>query len=88
MRAREVIVKELEETRARRELYLGQEENLISKKGVQSYSIGTRSIQRYNVDLKAVQDMITKLSQRIRELEAELAGGSPRRAVGVVPRDW
>ena len=88
MRAREVIVKELEETRARRELYLGQEETLISKKGVQSYSIGTRSIQRYNVDLKAVQDMIAKLSQRIRVLETELAGGSPRRAVGVVPRDW
>ena len=50
----------------RRELYLGQEETLISKKGVQSYSIGTRSIQRYNVDLKAVQDMIAKLSRFIR----------------------
>lgn len=88
MRSRAVIMKELEETRCRRELYLGQEANLISKKGVQSYSIGTRSLQRYQVDLKAVQDMITKLNQRIYELEAELSGNAPRRAVGVVPRDW
>ncbi len=88
MRSREGIVKELEETRCRRELYLEQEANLLSKKGVQSYSIGTRNIQRYHVDLKAVQDMITKLNQRIRELETELAGSASRRAVGVVPRDW
>lgn len=88
MRTKEIIVKELKETRNRLELYLQREENLLSKNGVQSYSIGTRNIQRYNVDLKAVQDMITKLSQRVRELEAELAGGAPRRAVGVVPRDW
>ena len=28
------------------------------------------------------------LEERVRELDAELAGGSARRAVGVVPRDW
>lgn len=88
MRSKDTITRELEETRSRLELYLGQEANLLSKKGVQGYSIGTRNIQRYNVDLRAVQEMITKLSQRIRELETELAGGAPRRAVGVVPRDW
>lgn len=88
MRTRETIMKELTETRSRLELYLQREANLLSRKGVQSYSIGSRNIQRYNVDLKAVQDMITRLSQRVRELEAELAGGAPRRAVGVVPRDW
>lgn len=88
MRSKEAIVTELEETRTRLKLYLDREEDLLSKKGVQSYSIGTRSLQRYNVDLKTVQDMITKLRQRVQELEAELSGGAPRRAVGVVPRDW
>lgn len=88
MRRKEVIEKELRETRERLELYLNQEANLLSRKGVQSYSTGTRNIQRYNMDLRAIQDMITKLTQRIAELESELSGGSPRRAVGVVPRDW
>ena len=88
MRRREAIEKELEETRTRLGLYLNQEENLLSKIGVQSYSIDTRNIQRYNLDLKAIQEMIAKLHQRVTELEAELTGGSSRRAVGVVPRDW
>lgn len=88
MRRREVIEKELSETRERLELYLNQEANLLSRKGVQSYSIGSRNIQRYNMDLRAIQDMITNLSRRVAELESELSGGSPRCAVGVVPRDW
>jgi hypothetical protein len=88
MRRREAIEKELEETRTRLGLYLNQEANLLSKRGVQSYSIGTRNIQRYNLDLKAIQDMIAKLHQRVTELEAELDGRSSRHAVGVVPRDW
>ena len=88
MRRREAIEKELEETRTRLGLYLNQEANLLSKRGVQSYSIGTRNIQRYNLDLKAIQEMIAKLHQRVTELEAELTGLSSRRAVGVVPRDW
>jgi hypothetical protein len=55
---------------------------------VQLYTIGSRNLQRYQTSLASVQDMIAKLQKRVRELEAELAGGSARRAVGVVPRDW
>lgn len=87
-RSKEIIRKELDETKERLELYLAREKEMISQGGVQMYSIGSRSLQRYQTSLAAVQDMIDNLRKRIRELEAELAGGSARRAVGVVPRDW
>lgn len=87
-RTREVIQAELEQTRKRLDRYLAREDDMLDKNGVQSYGIGSRNLQHYNTALKDVQDMIEKLRTRIRELEAELAGSSPRRAVGVVPRDW
>lgn len=87
-RTREVIQAELEQTRKRLDRYLAREDDMLDKNGVQSYGIGSRNLQHYNTALKDVQDMIEKLRARIRELEAELAGSSSRRAVGVVPRDW
>lgn len=87
-RPRHVIEAELKETRERLDLYLAREKEMLSKDGVQLYTIGSRNLQRYQTSLTALQDMIEKLRKRIRELENELAGGSARRAVGVVPRDW
>lgn len=87
-RTREVIQAELEQTRKRLDRYLAREDDMLDKNGVQSYGIGSRNLQHYNTALKDVQDMIEKLRARIRELEAELAGGSARRALGVVPHDW
>lgn len=87
-RSKEAIRKELEENRARLEQYLAREKEMISSDGVQSYTIGSRNLQRYQTGLADIQAMIDKLRKRIRELEAELAGQSARRAVGVVPRDW
>lgn len=87
-RPRHVIEAELKETRERLELYLAREKEMLSKDGVQLYTIGSRNLQRYQTSLTALQDMIDKLRKRIRELENELAGRSARRAVGVVPRDW
>lgn len=87
-RSKEAIRKELEETRARLEQYLAREKEMISSDGVQSYTIGSRNLQRYQTGLADIQAVIDKLRKRIRELEAELAGQSARRAVGVVPRDW
>lgn len=87
-RQRHVIEAELKETRARLDLYLAREKEMLSKDGVQLYTIGSRNLQRYQTSLTALQDMIDKLRKRIRELENELAGRSARRAVGVVPRDW
>jgi len=87
-RSKEIVRKELKETRERLDLYLAREKEMISKEGVQMYTIGSRNLQRYQTALADIQDMIDKLRKRVRELEAELAGQSARRAVGVVPRDW
>lgn len=88
MRRRETIQAELTQARERLALYLAREADMLNKNGVQSYGVGSRNLQHYSTALKDIQDMIEKLRARIRELEAELAGGSARRAVGVVPRDW
>ena len=87
-RTKAIIKQELEETRERLNLYLAREKELLSKDGVQMYTIGSRSLQRHQTALADVQNMIEKLRKRIRELEAELAGHTPRRAMGIVPRDW
>lgn len=87
-RSKETVRTELERTRTRLDLYLAREQEMISKDGVQLYTIGSRNLQRYQTPLTAIQDEIEKLRKRIGELEAELAGLSSRRAVGVVPRDW
>ena len=87
-RSKETVRTELERTRTRLDLYLAREQEMLSKDGVQLYTIGSRNLQRYQAPLTAIQDEIEKLRKRISELEAELAGQSARRAVGVVPRDW
>lgn len=86
-RTPEKIQDELTRTRARLDLYLKREEDMLSG-GVQLYTIGSRNLQRYQTTLSSVQAEIEKLQKKIDELEAELAGGSARRAVAVVPRDW
>ena len=87
-RSKETVRKELEETRTRLDLYLAREEEMLSQSGTQMYTIGSRSLQRYQTALGDIQRTIDSLRKRIRELEAEMAGQSARRAVGVVPRDW
>lgn len=87
MRNREQIKTEIERTQNRLELYYKQEEKMLSD-AAQSYSIGSRSIQRYNTSLSAVQSKIKELEKKLSELKSELAGKGVRRAVSVVPRDW
>lgn len=87
-RTREKITREIERTQKRLDLYLAREEEMLSKEGVQLYTIGSRNLQRYQTALSYVQSEIEKLQKKLDELEAELAGGGARRAVGVVPRDW
>lgn len=86
-RTKETVRAELERTRTRLDLYLAREKEMLGD-GVQLYTIGSRNLQRYQTPLSAIQAEIEKLRKRIDELEAELAGRTPRRAVGVVPRDW
>ena len=87
-RSKETVRTELERTRTRLDLYLAREQEMLSKDGVQLYTIGSRNLQRYQTPLSAIQAEIDRLRKRIEKLEAELAGQSARRAVGVVPRDW
>ena len=87
-RPTETVRRELEQTRERLSLYLAREKEMISSEGVQMYTIGSRNLQRYQTALSDVQKMIESLRKRERELEAELAGGSARRAIGITPRDW
>ena len=80
--------KELEELRARLKLYLEKEEAMLSGDGIKRYRIGTREAERYDVDLKNLQNAIRALKKQIQELEDELCGRSARRAIGVIPQDW
>lgn len=54
--------------------------------GVKSYTIGSRSLTKF--DLAELETTIAKLENEIAELENMQNGGKPRRALGVVPRDW
>lgn len=87
-RTKTEIKEELEQTRQRLKSYLDREQEMLSKDGVKAYGIGSRNLQRYDTSLADVQAAIESLRKRIRELEAELAGGRPRRAMSVIPRDW
>lgn len=64
-----------------REAYLA-----LADGGVQSYTIGSRSLTKF--DLAKITEEIAAHEKAISEMEAALLGGSRRRAVGVVIRDW
>lgn len=58
----------------------------LASGGVKSYTIDDRQLTRY--DLPALKTEIADAEKRIDELTAQLAGKRPRRAFGVIPRDW
>ena len=58
----------------------------IAEGGVQSYSIGSRSLTKH--DLEKIRLEIEGHDKAIAELSALLDGRGRRRAVGIVPRDW
>jgi len=82
-------IKELIEQKKRRlQLYYDREAEMLSQDGVKSYSIGSRNLSRYDTALKDIQDKIKALEDEIAQLEAALQGIKPRKAIGVLPRDW
>lgn len=87
MKSRETIKLQLSTKRDRLALYLKREAEMLDG-GVQSYGIGSRNLARYNTDLSAIRSSIKELEEEIELLEGELNGQRPRKAVGVVPRDW
>lgn len=70
----------------RLDLYYEREKIMLQKNGVKSYTIGTRNVQRYDTALAEIRKSIDELESELEYLES-LKHGSPRRAVGVVPRD-
>lgn len=54
--------------------------------GVKSYKIDDRELTRF--DLPKLQEEIEAAEKKVDELTALLEGQKPRRAVGVIPRDW
>lgn len=58
----------------------------LLKAGVQSYSIGTRNLTK--LDLPKLEESIKNLENEIEILEGQINGHKPRKAFGVVPRDY
>jgi hypothetical protein len=58
----------------------------LVKGGVKSYQIDDRSLTKF--DIPNLRRAIDEAEKKIDELEALLAGMAPRKAVGIVPRDW
>ena len=58
----------------------------LIKGGVKSYKIHNRELTRF--DLPNLKDESEDAEDKVDELEALLAGQRPRKAVGIIPRDW
>ena len=59
----------------------------LTEGGVRSYTIGSRSLTRF--DLQTISQELAMHEKKVRELESALAnGGKRRKVVGIVPRDW
>lgn len=84
---RERLEKRREVYEKRYEAYLQKEADILAG-GVQSYGIGSRNLARYNADLAEVRKAIAALEQALEEIDSQLAGGTRRKSVGVVYRDW
>jgi len=54
--------------------------------GVKSYMIDDRQLTRF--DLPDLKNELEECEQKIDELTAALEGKRPRKAFGIVPRDW
>ena len=54
--------------------------------GAKSYTIDDRSLTRF--DLNILSDEIKEAERKVDELTAMVNGRKPRKAFGVVPRNW
>lgn len=87
IRTREQIKRKLDSINKRLEYYYEKEQALLTNDGVQSYTIGNRSVTRYQYSSN-IREQIEQLENQRDELENLLNGRRPRKAVGIVPRDW
>lgn len=81
------IKRKLEKINERLEYYYEKEKALLTEGGVQSYTIGSKSVTRYQYSSN-IQSQIEKLESERDVLENMLTGNGARKAVAIVPRDW
>lgn len=58
----------------------------LIKSGVQSYEIDDRALQRFRIP--NLRTAIKEAEEQIDKYEGMLAGNRPRKAFGIVSRDW
>ena len=94
VRKRTYIMQVLETDKELLQECLKVQKALIKGDYVTAYTIGSRSLQRQGITLPQVRQIIKDLLDEIDDLEEELEAmdegrcRKPRRAVGVLPRDW
>ena len=71
----------------KRRIMLGSNNYLGLTTDPQVIEAGIHALEQYGTGCSGSRFLNGTLQMHL-ELEAELAGSSPRRAVGVVPRDW
>jgi predicted RNase H-like nuclease (RuvC/YqgF family) len=82
---KETIEKYLEKWKAQLDRLMDAYVALVEG-GVKSYKIDDRELTRF--DIPTLRKAIDEAEKKIDALEAELEGLKPRKAVGVVIRDW
>lgn len=87
IKTRAQIKRKLDRVNERLEYYYEKEKALLTNDGVQSYTIGSRSVSRYQYSSN-IKEQIEQLENQRDELENLLNGIKPRKAIGIVPRDW
>ena len=80
---RTMLKTKLENAKRRLDLYYKAEETILA--GAQSYTIGSRTLTR--ADLDAIRKVITALETDVTELENAYAGKGFRKCVRALPRD-
>ena len=58
----------------------------LAEGGIKSYEIDDRSLTR--LDLPSLKKAINDAEAKVDQYEALLNGNKPRRAFGILPRDW
>lgn len=84
--ATKTIKERIELTQSRLDAYYEQERKMLAD-GVQAYGIGSRNVQRYNIDLGKIQAMIKMLEAQLEQLEREQSGKATNRRYTFVPTD-
>lgn len=87
IKTRAQLERKLARINERLEYYYEKEKALLTEGGIQSYTIGSQSVSRYQYS-NDIKSQIEALENERDEIENLLAGIRPRKAIGIVPRDW